>query len=313
MMRRAVFIAFLLAARAATAQTLDGWVDMQLSADQLTFRAPYYAAAEWSAGQIDWFAELSGEISVDQTPALHFESSVTGIGQVTGTLEGPTEAGGCYNSRLHIVSDSFYNDEKTWTDGPACRPAPPDRCPSGNCDELPDECPHSPIMISFDGRYDLTGLDDPVFFDVDADGDRDVVGWTPAASGVALLALDRNGNGTIDDGTELFGNYTPLANGDRALNGFEALRESDRNGDAVINAMDAVWKDLLLWTDRNHDGRSDRGELMPVSGSVLSAIDLRYHWANRRDPHGNRFRYGSLAQLTGGSMRPVYDVYLISR
>jgi hypothetical protein len=97
----------------------------------------------------------------------------------------------------------------------------------------------------------FSGLGDAVFFDIDADGKPDRIGWTERDSDLAFITLDRNGNGRIDDGTELFGDHTPLANGSPAANGFAALSELDVNRDGIVDASDPVWQRLSLWVDAN--------------------------------------------------------------
>ncbi|HEX2060285.1 MAG TPA: hypothetical protein VHK90_06060, partial [Thermoanaerobaculia bacterium] len=111
----------------------------------------------------------------------------------------------------------------------------------------------SPILIDLgDDGFELTGLHDAVLFDLDADGIPNRVSWTAAGASDSFLVLDRNGNGVIEDGQELFENRTRLASGSPALNGYLALRELDGNGDAVIDASDGIWPSLQVWTDRNH-------------------------------------------------------------
>jgi hypothetical protein len=112
-----------------------------------------------------------------------------------------------------------------------------------NCDCAPDDviCQGSPILINLgDGPYQLTGLEDAVLFDLNANGRPEPTSWTALGTPMAFLRLDRNGNGRVDDGSELFGNYTPLSDGRTAGNGFEALREFDDNGDGKIDARDTV-------------------------------------------------------------------------
>ena len=110
--------------------------------------------------------------------------------------------------------------------------------------------------------------------------------WTAAGTAMAFLALDRNHNTVIDDGSELFGNATPI--GDRAAaNGFEALAQYDVNEDGIIDANDSAWASLLLWTDLNHDGVSQASEIMSLDASTVSVIGLDYHWTGRRDSSGN--------------------------
>ena len=86
-----------------------------------------------------------------------------------------------------------------------------------------------PLTFDLDGDgLETVGIDpnNPILFDHDADGIRTASGWVSADD--AFLVLDRDGNGTIDDGTELFGNSTPLDAGGTAVDGFDALARRDR-------------------------------------------------------------------------------------
>lgn len=189
-------------------------------------------------------------------------------------------------------------------------PPPPDWCQTH---PTAIECGFDwtcPILINMEnGPWSLVGAAERVHFDMDADGEAEPLSWTSGSSALAFLVLDRDGNGTIDNGTELFGNATPTAGG-RAANGFVALLEYDANGDGVIDRADAIWNSLQLWTDRNHDAVSQPTELQPLTGSPLVALSLRYHWTAREDQHGNAFRYEAVATFARGA-RPYYDVYFI--
>lgn len=138
--------------------------------------------------------------------------------------------------------------------------------------------------------------------------------------GDAFVALDRNGNGSIDDGSELFGTATRLITGRLAANGYEALAEFDEpanggNGDSLLSAVDAVWPDLVLWFDTNHDAVTQLGELVPVGGSDLISLDVRYEESRRRDTHGNEFRYRAKGTVQGrkAAERKIttYDVFFV--
>jgi hypothetical protein len=137
------------------------------------------------------------------------------------------------------------------------------------------------------------------------------MGWTIYGAEEAFIWLDRNGNGIVDDGSELFGNFTPLLSGGIAENGFEALREFDANGDGVIDANDPVWNRLMLWIDRDHNGFTTPDEIEPISARLLS-IDLAYRRSGHRDQHGNLFRYESTVRLrtpVGDRTVPIFDVF----
>jgi hypothetical protein len=114
----------------------------------------------------------------------------------------------------------------------------------------PDEGPESPIVVDL-GRdgYHFTSVTSGVRFDIRNDGTPVQMGWTRLGAENAFLALDRNANGRIDHGAELFGNATPLRDGSRAANGFIALAEFDDNRDGVVDPSDDAWAALLLWTD----------------------------------------------------------------
>ncbi|HEX7150293.1 MAG TPA: hypothetical protein VF618_02310 [Thermoanaerobaculia bacterium] len=177
------------------------------------------------------------------------------------------------------------------------------------CDQFGCEIAASPLAVKLSaGPWRLTGFEDPVEFDLRATGRREIVGWTARDSGIAFLSLDRNGNGRIDDGSELFGDATPLADGSRAANGFAALVRYDMNLDAVIDRRDTIWTALLFWIDSNHDGLSQPDELTSVAESPVTMFELVHHWTGRRDTSGNFFRYQAQAHI-GGSVRSYYDIY----
>ena len=177
----------------------------------------------------------------------------------------------------------------------------------------------SPIIINA-GRngYKLTGIAEGVQFDLDGDGLPEQTSWTHQDSDDAFLVMDRNGNGRIDDGTELFGNHTPAYPGQRTLtaaNGFEALgflQSPDygrSNGDDIIDARDEVFGRLLLWTDRNHNGVSEPDELQPAAAAGLVGIRTDYQEVGRKDRYGNVFRQMGTVLWSDGQSK-CYDVWL---
>lgn len=183
------------------------------------------------------------------------------------------------------------------------------------CEETLEGCPddiekvNCPLIVNLGQEpWRLSGLDDAVLFDIDADGAEDRMGWTAPGSALAFVALDRNSNGTVDDASELFGDHTALADGSPAGNGFVALAEFDQNGDGVVNGSDSIWQSLLLWTDTNHDGAAQFGELRPISTSNIRGLGAEYHRTGRTDEHGNEFRFQSHVFKDHGR-EPYYDIF----
>ncbi len=158
-----------------------------------------------------------------------------------------------------------------------------------------------PIVFDFGERgFDLTGIEDGVRFDIDADGALEQVAWTAARSDDAFLALDRNGNGEIDDGSELFGNVTVLGDGSTAAHGYVALTELDveangGNANDYVDHRDRDFSKLLLWTDRDHDGEATRDELIGLRERGIFAIALDADESDVIDEHGNRLAFVSPA------------------
>jgi len=182
-----------------------------------------------------------------------------------------------------------------------------------------DSCSGSPIVVDIKGDgIILTNAANGVEFDLNGNGTLDHLGWTTQNSDDAWLALDRNQNGVIDNGAELFGDFTaqpPASN----KNGFLALAEFDKeanggNHDGIVDNRDSIFSKLRLWQDVNHNGVADNGELHRLNELNVLAFELDFKESKRVDEAGNEFRYrGKIRDAKQASVaRWAWDVFLVT-
>ena len=175
--------------------------------------------------------------------------------------------------------------------------------------------PRDPLAIDLDGDgiETIGSAVNPVLFDHNADGIRAGTGWVRPDD--AWLVLDRNGNGLIDSGRELFGvdtvlSGTPGVDAVYASTGFQALRTLDVGsgtagsagyGDNVFNALDAGFTQVRLWRDLNQDGVSQATELFTLAQQNIASISLNASSTNINLGNGNSVSGTAVVTRSNGS------------
>ncbi|MDP3514758.1 MAG: calcium-binding protein, partial [Sulfuritalea sp.] len=132
-----------------------------------------------------------------------------------------------------------------------------------------------PLILDLDADgLETIGVNttNPILFDHNGDGIQTATGWVKPDD--AFLVFDRNGNGGIDDGTELFGDSTDLYSGGKAADGFAALAQEDSNLDGKVDSLDANWSSLRLWRDLDQDGISQAEELFTLEETGIAALNV---------------------------------------
>ncbi len=213
-----------------------------------------------------------------------------GGNEYPGYFPWPPVISGSYRGCFIYDSHDLYEDAKK---GPA------------------EEKLHDPLVLDLDGDgIETTSLEYCACFDHNGDGFAERTGWVGPDDG--LLVMDRNGDGLINDGGELFSDHTVLSDGTKAASGFEALAQFDDNMDGSIDATDEVFSYLRVWIDSNGDGWSSPGELFTLDDLGIKSISLDSSPEGIVDPQGNTLdRIGSF-EFTDGSTGQIGEYSLQS-
>jgi len=165
----------------------------------------------------------------------------------------------------------------------------------------------TPLVLDLNGDGVRTlNIDSGTKFDLFATGQQTQTGWASPQDG--LLVIDRNQDGLINNGSELFGAATQLSSGGQAANGYVALSEMDTNGDGAINHLDAQWAAINVWIDSNSDGISQSGELKSLDALGIASINLKAATTSISD-NGNLLGLVSDYQTTDGVRHAMADVW----
>lgn len=252
----------------------------------------------------------------------------------TGNAIAVVQTDGCgsvslkQNGSFELSGDWYgWDDELHSVSAPCTDP----ECDEGYYwDEFSTSCqPSSPIILSLgrSQRFELTDAAHGVNFDLNNDGIPERIGWTAKGADLAFLAWDRDGDGMITNGSELFGDATVAG----VHNGFAALKrlaDLETGGDAGnLSADHPLAAKLVLWTDTNHDGISQPSEMVPLTSRV-TMIGFDYRVSERRDGFGNKFRYKGWAEIRTAPgpgnnsknltelrerARDIYDIFFVKQ
>ncbi|WP_211253596.1 calcium-binding protein [Alkanindiges illinoisensis] len=176
---------------------------------------------------------------------------------------------------------------------------PPPKKPPLRIPPIPPR-PSDPLILDLDhdGKINTQPISAGVHFDLDGNGFAENTSWVSASDG--FVTLDLNNNGKIDNGSELFGTDTKLANGNKAADGFAALAQYDANQDHIINNQDTVFSQLRIWKDTNQDGISQSTELYSFADLSIKSINLNATVENVTD--SNKVVHTNLSSYTQTSI-----------
>ncbi|MGV8121286.1 MAG: hypothetical protein AB2L14_16110 [Candidatus Xenobiia bacterium LiM19] len=159
-----------------------------------------------------------------------------------------------------------------------------------------------PLILDMNGEgIQLTPAGRGASFDINGDGKKESTAWVKGGS--AFLVMDRNNNGLIDDGTELFGDQHG------ASNGFQELARFDTCRDNIIDRKDSVFNALKVYQDLNSNGAIDYGEVTSLEKAGVASINLDFTRTDSQQS-GNRLIMKGSFTTTDGTKRNIMDALL---
>ena len=170
---------------------------------------------------------------------------------------------------------------------------------------------NTPLVLSFDaGPIEMIAAEATPMatFDINMRADSCITTDWPTAT-TPWLAIDLDGNGSIDGGNELFGSGSRLADGRHATHGFAALAPFDTNGDGSVDALDARFGELLLWRDHDADRLSSPDELEPLAHAGIERLPVAFRVQTQCDERGNCGVQRAAFEFAGG-VGELIDLYL---
>jgi Ca2+-binding RTX toxin-like protein len=166
-----------------------------------------------------------------------------------------------------------------------------------------------PLVIDLNGDgIQTSSKDSGVFYDLDSNGLAEQTGWVDGNDGI--LAIDKNSDGIIEGGDEIFGDHTILSDGSTAPDGFTALASFDSNHDGKVDATDANFSSLLVWQDANQDGASSTSELKTLTQAGIQSISLQKASVGTTDANGNVLAATGTVTMTDSSTVAINEYNL---
>ncbi len=243
-------------------------------------------------------------------------SVMSGAGNVSSKMSGaPNE--GVFDFRIPNILDPYLQRSVSWY-GEGIRFTAFGSDGQGSVSSDYTVQLYSPVVLDFlsVGRPMFSAVESSnVRFDLNGDGRTERTGWLAGYRDVGFLGLDMNGNGSIDSGSELFGEATVLnKSGKKARDGYAALAQYDSNKDGFIDSKDAVFSKLVVWFDRNQDGRTNSDEMVSLADTGVTKVALKHTRLKdaERFVNGNEMRTAAKfwgPKQCGSEGCNSYDVY----